>query len=932
LPTAEAGIPVEPLSEHPAPSSALVVKVAQQPTHGNVSYIISAQSNAKLNALTAKIHPEPDHSASTFLSSPEAVKWRTLIAEDRARQRETALVINAPRQYNNDENEYVASGLGLAQGLKLNGISPFKDYSKGAYSTTNFAKGFFNTKSGDIYVCAENKITARAEDVAASLFDYDAKFINPALGLMKEYTEEDGSLLTGGVIEKINAHHHILYQPYCFPSPMINREVICAITWKRMSATSIMVVYSPLKTHQLVEDKDGGEMIRATVNNTFIVTQLDSKTCSVEYNWHVNFGGALPSAVVESFLVPAFLRIAKAKETHFIMQIKLDDLEERNGRMLGEVFVFHVKAARARGGWKKKGELGKQGVDEFLCISVAMRELLVPHPWMRVMMHTIVNNTVSPSSTIAKKLAEVTEQDALQLAKGFVTIVLSNTEAKTAVDHWVNQNSCVREFVTVYPWSRSFFVEVAQCNLLDSNMGVVARVTVGATLSTVDLASDVYMTNLFLSTKGMVGYGKTNATILGVTMGIQMIVSCVQNQGKPRAFLKDAAIISVGAKPAYDAWKVGSGAEQEDHQVWNPLTEMTFFKSIETVFEAIPSSLVQIYAILDSGNTDNAAILSVLVSAAATAFTSVMISYDWDTSPSQRALNNKNFKFYGFVPDGANERAACFAAMFLLTFAHTLARSFSCALLAIVNKTWLAMYVSGGVLVYCLYKLSRGDLRYSTNLSPAASVMTTFLMRLADKVIIDFTATAQFRHPGQAGGVAFTGILIESQVGCYFCGWLYLTHFRGSNKLDDTVVWSCIGALSGLFLLGLAVFLLVANKEFLGSFFSTDTAATFYEKWFEGVPDGDDETKSSIFSTHPVFRTKVEIKIAAWTKANWERWEREQPAWFTDAWIESVPNHCIPYKYCVKYKKTKGRRESDARRGSVSVKELIGLKGAAETR
>jgi hypothetical protein len=32
--------------------------------------------------------------------------------------------------------------------------------------------------------------------------------------------------------------------------------------------------------------------------------------------------------------------------------------------------------------------------------------------------------------------------------------------------------------------------------------------------------------------------------------------------------------------------------------------------------------------------------------------------------------------------------------------------------------------------------------------------------------------------------------------------------------------------------------------------------------------------------------------------------------------------------YCVKYMKTKGRRESDARRGSVSVKELMGLKGA----
>jgi hypothetical protein len=337
---------------------------------------------------------------------------------------------------------------------------------------------------------------------------------------------------------------------------------------------------------------------------------------------------------------------------------------------------------------------------------------------------------------------------------------------------------------------------------------------------------------------------------------------------------------------------------------------------------------VQIYAILDSRNTDKAAILSVLVSAAATAFTSVMIAYDWDTSPSQRATNNKNIKFYGFVPDGANERAACFASMFLFTFAHTLARSFSCALLAIVSKTWLAMYVGGGFLLYCLYKASRGDLRYSTNLDPVASVLFTFLMRVVDKIITDFTATAQFRHPGQAGGVAYIGILVESQVGCYVCGWLYLTYYKGTNKLDDRLVWSCIGALSGLFLLGLVVFLLAANKDFLASFYSTDTASTYYEKWFEGVHGNDDEAKSAIFGVHPVIRTNFEHKISAWTKANWERWGQEQPAWFTDAWIESVPNHCIPYKYCVKYRKTKGRRESDARRGSVSVKELIGLKGA----
>ena len=66
--------------------------------------------------------------------------------------------------------------------------------------------------------------------------------------------------------------------------------------------------------------------------------------------------------------------------------------------------------------------------------------------------------------------------------------------------------------------------------------------------------------------------------------------------------------------------------------MFSPLMEMSYCKCTEAVFKAIPASVVQIYALLGSGNVDKAAVLSILASTAATAYTSVMISYDWDTS------------------------------------------------------------------------------------------------------------------------------------------------------------------------------------------------------------------------------------------------------------------------------------------------------------
>ena len=183
---------------------------------------------------------------------------------------------------------------------------------------------------------------------------------------------------------------------------------------------------------------------------------------------------------------------------------------------------------------------------------------------------------------------------------------------------------------------RLFFVEIAQYNLNTSNFGLKMRVTAGALLSTIDLITDIYMTVKFFNTEGQEGYGKTNAILISLTMFIQLICAYAQNSKMLSLFLQDTVCILIGVKPALDAYRVGSGAEQATHQPFSPLSEMTYCKAIETVFEAIPSSILQIYALILAAERNLDAVVSILVSAATIAFTSSMISYDWDTSPEQR--------------------------------------------------------------------------------------------------------------------------------------------------------------------------------------------------------------------------------------------------------------------------------------------------------
>ena len=108
------------------------------------------------------------------------------------------------------------------------------------------------------------------------------------------------------------------------------------------------------------------------------MTQFDDGHVETKLGFHINFGGNLPKAIVNGFIIPNFDRVFSHCQAYFGNSILY--LTKADGKLLGELLVNQVKTARKRGGWKKRADLGKVGVDEFLYCSVAMRELLPRHP------------------------------------------------------------------------------------------------------------------------------------------------------------------------------------------------------------------------------------------------------------------------------------------------------------------------------------------------------------------------------------------------------------------------------------------------------------------------------------------------------------------------------------------------------------------------
>ena len=101
------------------------------------------------------------------------------------------------------------------------------------------------------------------------------------------------------------------------------------------------------------------------------------------------------------------------------------------------------------------------------------------------------------------------------------------------------------------------------------------------------------------------------------------------------------------------------------------------------------------------------------------------------------------------------------------------------------------------------------------------------------------------------------------------------TTTASSLKLDDATIYAFLGALLCMWLLSAFLFFFKIKRKYWVTFYSTRTGCQQAMSIF--LENGNDAS-------------------AEWTLANWHKWERkkERPAWFTDAFKESVPNHLIP--------------------------------------
>ena len=282
---------------------------------------------------------------------------------------------------------------------------------------------------------------------------------------------------------------------------------------------------------------------------------------------------------------------------------------------------------------------------------------------------------------------------------------------------------------------------------MDDRMGEVSwglkeRVIMGAGLSLLDMATDLFVIVGHMGNEETMGYGWSLLGMIVASMACQLLLVYGQHRKKPAKMLGEMLIVLTGLKPGFDAKNVISGKEMEEHNAVDAKIEMVLSKLGEMFCESVPWCILQLFVILKSGDRNESALVSVAVSALTAGFSSASVAFDYDVDPQKR---RQSPDFYGYIPD-AKSRTVIFGCMPLNSSLLLLVWGLGVAMLLLVKRRYVVFYLAGDMALYLLQKVARGDFFYWM---PVAGALGLVMSRVMVKTIADFTTSED--HKSWAG-------------------------------------------------------------------------------------------------------------------------------------------------------------------------------------
>lgn len=121
---------------------------------------------------------------------------------------------------------------------------------------------------------------------------------------------------------------------------------------------------------------------------------------------------------------------------------------------------------------------------------------------------------------------------------------------------------------------------------------------------------------------------------------------------------------------------------------------------------------------------------------------------------------------------------------------------------------------------------------------------------------------------------------------------VYLSSAEEGEELpvsETLVIGAILGASFG-WLASFVLYFLLMKKEYRRTFWSTRTGKANTMAHFNRDTD---KGKSVVVECNEMQWLEIHEKVQAWVAENWEKWLDTEPAWFTEAWRDKVPQEWL---------------------------------------
>ena len=244
--------------------------------------------------------------------------------------------------------------------------------------------------------------------------------------------------------------------------------------------------------------------------------------------------------------------------------------------------------------------------------------------------------------------------------------------------------------------------------------------------------------------------------------------------------------------------------------------------------------------------------------------------------------------FYGYIPDGGS-RTVIFGCMMLNSALLLLVRSLSAAMLMLVKKRYFVVYWAGDMALYLLLKVVRGDFHYWIPFDGASGLLLSLAGRVIVKTVTDFAGVIHFRHPGEVGGLDWTVGMFLALLASVGSVWFYVE--RGGKDVSERVAWTLVGYWGGGWVITFGLILGLMKKQYRRTFFDTKSGKLLLMDRFK---EEDEWVKAGVLKKNKKMWREIRGEVKIWVLGNWYRWVEEKPVWFTEAWVNKLPNDMIP--------------------------------------